>query len=526
MGGGNRSRHLAAPDTREDSVFREWLSRLVRPQSVLSSGNSSHRNVGTVGGSKRSRDGAETVATTSNESSQYTDLSRKLQARRSANTGEGRGRQQARPLVAGSALDPSVVFATVTNTSEGMTCMHINSSATQAASGHRDNAVRVWRLTAAGSDSNGTSHFGSSLPKGRADWELDEVLPAPKNKFSTVGHAMNGHSAESGGSSEDSNLLELRGHTMPVYGVSQGASERLVLSSSADETIRLWDVGVAQCVGKYHCASPAWGVSFSPLLGDYYFASANQDKTATVYSTDRVAPLRMMTGHISDVNCVAWHPNAVYLCTGSDDKTARLWDIRTGGSVRLLTGSSTPLACAAISACGTLLAGGSDGGLIYIWDLAMGKQLAVLQGHKGPVHSVNFSKNSSPALVSGGADCSLRVWELPRSCNSETSIGLEGTETPAAAERSVVQARHTFHTKFSPVFFADYTPLNMVCSGGPFSLSHATRESVCQFWLSHASPFLIHLFLARVSRVAIFCCCCRGGRSGASAFGGSAAGFF
>lgn len=33
-----------------------------------------------------------------------------------------------------------------------------------------------------------------------------------------------------------------------------------------------------------------------------YFASASRDRTARLWSSDRVTPLRMYTGHLSDVN--------------------------------------------------------------------------------------------------------------------------------------------------------------------------------------------------------------------------------
>ena len=147
--------------------------------------------------------------------------------------------------------------------------------------------------------------------------------------------------------STDYPLLEFIGHTRAVYGVSQFnynahlnsyshsnhhdnhhdnhndddsssssyvTDDRLILSCSADETIRLWDTAVSQCVGRYNCVCPSWDVSFNPL--GYYFASANQDKTATMYATDRITPIRMFVGHYSDVNCVNWHPNGMLLGTG------------------------------------------------------------------------------------------------------------------------------------------------------------------------------------------------------------------
>lgn len=44
---------------------------------------------------------------------------------------------------------------------------------------------------------------------------------------------------------------------------------------------------------------PVWDVAMSPL--GYYFASASMDRTARLWSTDRVQPLRIFAGHLSDV---------------------------------------------------------------------------------------------------------------------------------------------------------------------------------------------------------------------------------
>lgn len=46
----------------------------------------------------------------------------------------------------GNPLEPSIIFATITNTYENITCMHINSTITQLVTGHKDNCVRIFRL--------------------------------------------------------------------------------------------------------------------------------------------------------------------------------------------------------------------------------------------------------------------------------------------------------------------------------------------------------------------------------------------
>lgn len=41
-------------------------------------------------------------------------------------------------------------------------------------------------------------------------------------------------------------------------------------------------------------------MQFSPL--GHYFASTSHDRTARIWSMDRIQPLRIMAGHLSDVD--------------------------------------------------------------------------------------------------------------------------------------------------------------------------------------------------------------------------------
>ena len=513
--------NVSLPNSKEDQLYRDLINKIVRPRSVLSSLAKRSRAAAT--GSSENLpdsvlDNAEVLGAFSIEAAvEMSELSGANEAPEADHNGSSRNKSKDRAaagnklLSRGDPLEPSVIFATVTNAYEGMTCMHITPGVSQMATGHRDSSVRVWRL-----NPSEDAHFGKLLKKAgpQGEWGMNEVLPKTKRMLQedaesarTGGGAYSGVRSSSSVQSASSKssgglpMLELRGHSRAVYGVSQdcsrGAEDRLVLSCSADETIRLWDTAVSQCVGRYSCVSPSWGVSFSPL--GYHFASANQDKTGTVFSTDRVTPLRLLAGHVSDVNCVSWHGNATLLATGSDDKTARLWDVRSSHSVRLLRGCATPLACTAISPLGNLLVAGTDNGKIYVWDLTTSRPLAVLQGHEKAVHSVAFSSDGA-ALSSGGADCSVRVWDLQEVIKSQVKLNAFGNLTSTAASSApsssagttkangkpghfdapqlVLAPQNSYFTKFSPVFHVGYTAQDLLYAGGPFSLASATGISI------------------------------------------------
>ena len=116
--------------------------------------------------------------------------------------------------------------------------------------------------------------------------------------------------------------------------------------------------------------NPIWDAKWSPM--GIYFATGSRDKTARLWSTDRVSCLRVYAGHLSDVDvsefafmlkrtepqmqCVQFHPNSLYLATGSSDWTARLWDVQRGTCLRVFIGHQAAVSALALSPDGKYLA--------------------------------------------------------------------------------------------------------------------------------------------------------------------------
>ena len=134
-------------------------------------------------------------------------------------------------------------------------------------------------------------------------------------------------------------LLLSLSSSWPCSGCAFMPDNEWLLSCSEDSSIRLWHLKSKSMVSAYKTSSdsmhPVWDVACSPL--GYYFASASHDKTACLWNPERSAPVRRFVGHLSDVETIAFHPNATMVATGSLDRTVRLWDIRTGNCVRLLS---------------------------------------------------------------------------------------------------------------------------------------------------------------------------------------------
>jgi transcription initiation factor TFIID subunit 5 len=258
-------------------------------------------------------------------------------------------------------------------------------------------------------------------------------------------------------------FAELRGHSRTIYGVSQcyeessdgsGPLYRLILSTSADESIRLWDSKIGNCIARYSLpAGLAWAVQFSPY--GYFFAACNQNGSTCIYSTERTTPLRVLSGHTSDVNCCYWHPNYLHIATGSDDQSVRLWDLRTGQSVRHFKGCGFSVSSLAITSSGELLSGSCQtSGSIATWDVGTGKILAKMEAQE-PIYSMDYSPDGR--FLGCGGSSSIKLWSSKR-------IDFDMFDGRLIAPSSV------FHTKNSEIYSLKFNRSNLMIAGGPVLL--------------------------------------------------------
>lgn len=207
------------------------------------------------------------------------------------------------------------------------------------------------------------------------------------------------------------------GHTGPIYKCKFTHDNNYLLSCGADYNACLWDVqwhdefipqpGVI-CRYSGHL-SPVWDIDVFSQFN--LFVTASKDTTARLWSFDRLYPLRIYTGHHSDVDCVAFHPNGAYLATGSSDKTIRLWSVQSGDFLRLFCGHKSRIYALAFSPDGKYIASGGEDRIVKVWDIKSGTLLKELYGHTDTVFSLSFDSTST-ILSSGGSDRSIKFWDL------------------------------------------------------------------------------------------------------------------
>src|SRR5699024_2454334 len=134
------------------------------------------------------------------------------------------------------------------------------------------------------------------------------------------------------------------------------------VSGSADQTIRVWDLGTGAQVRTI--TDPGGAVQAVAVAEDGRRAiSGGEDGAGRLWNLDTGALLHTLAGHAGRVRAVAITLDGSRAVSGAD-RTVRVWDL-AAGTLRAVFTVDAPVACCALTADGRTILAGDTWGRIY-----------------------------------------------------------------------------------------------------------------------------------------------------------------
>lgn len=120
-----------------------------------------------------------------------------------------------------------------------------------------------------------------------------------------------------------------------VYNCAISGNGRVIVSASADGTVKVWDTATGvECLTLSGHHNAVLGIVSCAISGDgNLIVSASWDGTLRVWDTASGAERLTLSGHTGTVNGCAVSPDSCFIVSASDDGTLKVWDAVSGACI-------------------------------------------------------------------------------------------------------------------------------------------------------------------------------------------------
>lgn len=223
-----------------------------------------------------------------------------------------------------------------------------------------------------------------------------------------------------------------RGHTGAVWGCDVSRDSKLLITASADQTTKLWDVQTGAELFTFQFKSTAKSVEFS--VGDKLAVIATDSFSTILPSAIHVKRIAsdpseqcgdsvIEFSHGGRSNRAVWGPLNRTIISGGEDGVVRVWDVETMTVIHESdkeTGHQKAVTSLTKSVDGSHLLTGSIDKSAKLWDI---RSMKLVKTYKteNPVNAVTLSPLLDHVVLGGGPDAST-VTNDPRAGKFEAKF--------------------------------------------------------------------------------------------------------
>lgn len=190
---------------------------------------------------------------------------------------------------------------------------------------------------------------------------------------------------------------------------SPGDSDALSQASAAPSSRPLWHPPWK--LMRVISGHLGWVRCLAVEPGNKWFASGSGDRTIKIWDLATGSLRLTLTGHISTVRGLAVSSRHPYLFSCGEDKMVKCWDLETNKVIRHYHGHLSGVYTLALHPTLDVLVTGGRDGVARVWDMRTRSNIHVLSGHTATVSDVKCQE-VDPQVVSASLDSTVRLWDL------------------------------------------------------------------------------------------------------------------